>query len=66
MSLLLLLAIVVSLEIFFIIMLFREDRTDWRIREYEKALRIMSAYLGHPCENLPRDLSELIKNKKEV
>lgn len=67
MSLLMILVIVVIMEIFFVFIACMDDRRDKRIREYKKAIRLMSAYLGRPCENLADDLGDLLaKNKKEV
>ena len=65
MSLLMILFIAISVEIFFVFIAVRDDLRNKRIREYKKAIRIMSAYLGRPCVNLTRDLADLIKSKKE-
>lgn len=70
MSLLMILFIAVTVEIFFIFIAVRDDRRDRRIRDYERAVRIMAKYLGRPCVNLASDLAELVKkarkNGKEV
>lgn len=65
MSLLMILVIAVTVEIFFIFIAVRDDYRDKRLSDYAKAARIMSAYLGRPSINLASDLAEVLKKKKE-